>query len=201
MDPYETLGVPASATPADVEAAYRSALRAWHPDLHQGRGPEAVAEAEARTRALNEAIARVRAGWRPVDGSAAPGGRDGPIWYDEWGRAHRPVDDGWFTADTRVERDPVPCPFCDQPFASLRDYQIHLTDQHRLRNVGIRRRTDLGPLTRTLGLLRYVPLWLICAVALALAWVLPPVVLPLLLGAVALTLWVQVSPRFKVWRR
>ena len=51
-DPYEVLGVPRSATDAEIHRAYVRLARRWHPDLNEGS-----AEAEDRMRAVNEAWA------------------------------------------------------------------------------------------------------------------------------------------------
>lgn len=51
-DPYETLGVPKTATADDIRKAYRRAAKASHPDLHPGD-----AAAEARFKAVNAANA------------------------------------------------------------------------------------------------------------------------------------------------
>src|SRR4029079_4937961 len=81
MNPYQVLGVAPTANMGEIEAAYRQQVRAHHPDLHQGESAALLAEAEARTRTLNEAMALVRAGWRPLPGTAAG------FHYDErtWG--------------------------------------------------------------------------------------------------------------------
>ena len=52
MNPYEVLGVPSSASDAELHRAYVRLARRWHPDLNDGS-----AEAEDRMRALNEAWA------------------------------------------------------------------------------------------------------------------------------------------------
>ena len=80
MNPYQVLGVAPTASMDEIEAAYRQQLRAHHPDLHQGESPEALAEAEATTRSLNEAMALVRAGWRPLPGTAAGFHYDDRTW-------------------------------------------------------------------------------------------------------------------------
>lgn len=35
-DPYEVLGVPETASEADIKRAYRKLVMQWHPDRHQG---------------------------------------------------------------------------------------------------------------------------------------------------------------------
>ena len=65
-DPYAVLGVDPSASDADIRKAWRTAVKAAHPDVMIARGvpPEAVKLAEERLRALNtawEQIAKARA--------------------------------------------------------------------------------------------------------------------------------------------
>ena len=50
VDPYETLGVPKTATAADIKKAYRKLARSSHPDLHLDD-----AGAEARFKAISAA--------------------------------------------------------------------------------------------------------------------------------------------------
>ena len=59
-DPYDILGVPREARLAEIEARYRLLLRTFHPDLHQGEGEDAVAEAQARTQQLTWAMGVIR---------------------------------------------------------------------------------------------------------------------------------------------
>jgi len=44
-DPYVVLGVPRSASPAEIRAAYQALVRKYHPDLHQGNPLEDLAGA------------------------------------------------------------------------------------------------------------------------------------------------------------
>ncbi|MEZ5141450.1 MAG: DnaJ domain-containing protein [Acidimicrobiales bacterium] len=98
MNPYEVLGVTPAAPIEEIEATYRLRLREWHPDLHQAEGPDAVAAAEARTRQLNAAMARIRqefkeggpGAWRAYDAPHAPGASAGAS--DAHGR-------GWWDTD------------------------------------------------------------------------------------------------------
>lgn len=55
MDPYQALGVPSSASAAELTAAYRTMAQIFHPDRY-AESPEAVRrEAERRMKELNEA--------------------------------------------------------------------------------------------------------------------------------------------------
>lgn len=44
IDPYNVLGVPASATPAEITHAYRRQLRTCHPDLRSGKSDSGADE-------------------------------------------------------------------------------------------------------------------------------------------------------------
>ena len=113
-DPYAVLGIPATATLAQAEAAFRERLREVHPDRHPDADDE-VAEADAAaTRALNDAIREVRYRLREVrtiercgtcgtpavvSGTACPvcgaDPDDRPWWHDEPGQgvgALPPID-------------------------------------------------------------------------------------------------------------
>lgn len=187
MNPFEILGVAPTAGPDEIEAAYRAQLRAWHPDLHQVDGPEAVALAEDRTRQLNEAITWVRAGWRPSAGAA-------------WGRPGGPSDEGAGGPRPPHEgaRRPVPCTYCGTPFTRLADYEAHLAAAHQIRNLfEPRPRAGSGRFLRAVGSLRFLPLWLAALITLLLVWFLPLVLAPLPLSFLALVLWTQTSPLFR----
>ena len=55
MNPYQALGVPATATPAEITAAYRTMAQLFHPDRY-AEAPENVRrEAERRMKELNDA--------------------------------------------------------------------------------------------------------------------------------------------------
>jgi len=90
VDPYELLGVPPSASIDEAEAAYHRLLRVHHPDLHHGGSDEQKAAAEARTRALNAAIGRIRAG----DGHASGATEHGASGH---GDAASGATGGWWT--------------------------------------------------------------------------------------------------------
>ncbi|MDQ6748434.1 MAG: J domain-containing protein [Candidatus Dormibacteraeota bacterium] len=55
-DPYQMLGIPASASDAELRAAYRRAVQRHHPDHNGG-----TAESARRFEAIQDAYARVRA--------------------------------------------------------------------------------------------------------------------------------------------
>ena len=65
-DPYEVLGLAPHATWAEVRAARRRLAKAWHPDLHQGRG----VDAERRMAVVNRAFEQLRAA--RTQGAPAP---------------------------------------------------------------------------------------------------------------------------------
>ena len=92
MDPYELLGVASTASVDEAEAAYHRQLRRYHPDLHHGGTAEERADAESRTRALNEAIEQIRSGYASV----TVGGAAGEQWAAHEGHAgpHTSRDDG-----------------------------------------------------------------------------------------------------------
>lgn len=60
-DPYVILGLDPGAPPAAVRAAYRSLVKAYHPDRHMADGtpPEFIRVAEHRMAAINGAYARI----------------------------------------------------------------------------------------------------------------------------------------------
>jgi DnaJ domain len=80
-DPYQTLGVAASATDAELRAAYRRLVQLHHPD-HNGGSPESARRFEAVQEAYAEARRLRSAGGpgagRTGAGSAARGPRPGP---------------------------------------------------------------------------------------------------------------------------
>jgi hypothetical protein len=74
-DPYRVLGVPPTATDAEVKAAWLTKVTASHPDRVQAEGPVAVQRAEDETKRLNAALAEIRLrrrrGERPTSPVAA----------------------------------------------------------------------------------------------------------------------------------
>jgi DnaJ-domain-containing protein 1 len=52
---YEILGVPPSASPREINVAYREHVKTCHPDLVAGLDPEFRELAEAKAKALNAA--------------------------------------------------------------------------------------------------------------------------------------------------
>lgn len=75
LDPYRVLGVPPTATDAEVKAAWLTKVTASHPDRVQAEGPIAVQRAEEETKRLNAALAEIRLrrrrGERPTSPVAA----------------------------------------------------------------------------------------------------------------------------------
>lgn len=63
---YEILGLSASASAAEIKAAYRKRVKECHPDLFAGMDPQARALAERWTKALNAAYAALK----PRNGTA-----------------------------------------------------------------------------------------------------------------------------------
>ncbi len=99
-DPYDTLGVPPTATPDEIARAYRQRLREHHPDLRQGVGHTSDAELQqvlAAYAALRGRPRRTRPGAVPVPvrvrrapqpaarPETTPPLRAGPV---HWHRAH-----------------------------------------------------------------------------------------------------------------
>jgi hypothetical protein len=130
MNPYEVLGVAPAATRAEIEAAYREMLRAHHPDMHQGESPEQLESAEATTRNLNEAMALVRAGWRPLPGTTAAYQDNGGRWDESFTSG---PDHDWFGNPLGPKgAESVDCPLCGLVFAEPIVYRSHLEHDHRI---------------------------------------------------------------------
>jgi len=66
LEPHEILGVTASATLAEIKAAYRQRIKECHPDRFAHLGAEAREQAEEWTKRLNAAYAALRAGKGPA---------------------------------------------------------------------------------------------------------------------------------------
>jgi hypothetical protein len=134
MSPHEILGIPPTASLDEAEAAYRALLRECHPDLHAHAGPEAVAWAERRTRALNAAIEAIR----------AQGGVFMPPYEDAFAYAHGfasgPATD-WFDNPFRA-RASIPCVFCGLTVDDSRSYRVHLLLDHAFVERARRRRVQ-----------------------------------------------------------
>jgi hypothetical protein len=175
-DPYELLGLSPQASLDDAEEAYHHRLLRCHPDLHASEGREAVARAEAQTRELNNAIDRIRHGWRPSPASnSGPAPRSGSGFGA--GPSTRRASGSRFAGRTREEpwpagadkgRDhrPVPCPFCGQPVASLSDFEDHLAQAHPAQDRG--RRKAARRHARAERWWWPVPLWLFATIDAAL---------------------------------
>ncbi len=142
MNPYKVLGVDPSATIDQIEISYRQLLRAHHPDVHHAGSPADLAAAEQRTRELNEAMALIRAGWRPRPEGPTTWPRwrtDEAVWRaraERWEAAFRGgADTDWFGHpyhDGRVPRQ-VHCPLCRRDFDDAARFHRHLTSDHHLR--------------------------------------------------------------------
>jgi DnaJ-class molecular chaperone len=61
MDPWQTLGIDATATYEEASSAYRVRLQLRHPDRHQGASQAVLDEAARETRELNDAWELVKA--------------------------------------------------------------------------------------------------------------------------------------------
>jgi len=99
-DPYAVLGVVPSATPAQISHAFRTKLRALHPDSGHARS-RPTDDADAQLQQLLCAYAALRhAGRRGADAdppTARPAGADaqGPVTIRITDRRTRPRKDLW----------------------------------------------------------------------------------------------------------
>lgn len=59
-DPFKTLGIPATSTPAEVTTAFRTLAKKYHPDKYQEKPERVRRAAEARMAELNEAYKLAR---------------------------------------------------------------------------------------------------------------------------------------------
>ncbi len=162
MNPYKVLGLDPQASPAQIEATYRHLLRAHHPDLHHDGSPAELAQAEARTQEINQAMALIRAGWRPrPEANGGVGFTDRPRPRDTWApprgeptAGYRPPpsragawSDGFHVDETTDffgnptrERShqqsglTVGCPLCGVAFDDAMVLRLHLVHQHGLRD-------------------------------------------------------------------
>jgi curved DNA-binding protein CbpA len=188
-DAHATLGLAPGASLDEAEEAYYRLLRLEHPDLHQGAGPERVAQAEQRTRELNAAISALRdraaataaagvAGGAAAGGSARGTSTRGASRPDAGSRTDPgsgdagsdPGFDGRFHAGfdatsgpTRVYAAPRPtvdCPWCGEPFSRQIDLKAHVLVDHDLRLDRRERRRFLGGrVHRALHAAGHLPLW------------------------------------------
>lgn len=53
MNHYEVLGMPTTASAAELRRAYLDLARRFHPDFHANDGPRSFADAEDRMREIN----------------------------------------------------------------------------------------------------------------------------------------------------
>jgi len=67
MDPWQTLGIDATATYEQASSAYRVRLQLRHPDRHQGASQAVLDEAARETRELNDAWELVKVQIRARD--------------------------------------------------------------------------------------------------------------------------------------
>jgi hypothetical protein len=227
MNPYRELGVHPTASIEEIEARYRLLMREHHPDFHQGEGAEALAESERRARNLNLAMDRIRQdrdseGSTPSwawddpatddayddagaeDRRRGPWAGDNPFWRppgDE--RGTRVNNDtrarDWFGNAIPTD-EPVPCPFCRRPFDRLAEYEEHLQDAHHFRGVaqrGANRTPKASGLLAMIGVVRFIPAWIVLLVAIAFWAMLGFFAFVGVLSFLALVLWTQTSPRFR----
>ena len=92
----------------------------------------------------------------------------------------------------------MPCPFCRKPFTRLAEYEVHLSDAHRFRNVAADRAPPrTSGLMRSIGRLRFIPSWLVLLAAFGFWAMLGWYWFVGVLAFLALVLWTQTSKRFR----
>lgn len=89
MDHYDVLGVPRSASPADIKEAFRERAKLLHPDLNPGAGEDAFKALNESYSVLSDASLR-----RAYDASRGyyPAGGGGGGGFSGGGSPHKPVD-------------------------------------------------------------------------------------------------------------
>jgi DnaJ-domain-containing protein 1 len=96
LSAYEILGLPASASVAEIKLAYRKRIKECHPDLFAGMDQQAKALAERWTKALNAAYATLNPRHRDASPNSSPqrragSGRDTKIEGRKTRKSHLPV--------------------------------------------------------------------------------------------------------------
>ena len=145
-DPYQTLGLPSSASPADAEVAFRRLLKECHPDRYVGAPSAVVADAERRTREVTAAISAIRSGWRPP----APRTSWDPGAYE---RATADPGTDWFGNPLHEPQGTFACPLCGTDAADLFALEVHFAERH----AGISARPSRRPGNRFAHWLRFLP--------------------------------------------
>lgn len=153
MRPHDVLGIQPTASIEEAEAAYRRLLHAHHPDRFVDGSSEQLAAAEARTRDLNEAIARLRA----ARSRASEG-----VWAGHSGT-------GWGEAPDHEELGHA-CGLCGQWFETRVALQEHVTYDHRVRGGG-RGRPAAKPLQVLDWLVQPTVIWAVAGGLLLVLWV------------------------------
>ena len=187
-DPYQLLGVSYTASLDEIETTYRQQIREHHPDLHQSAGAEAVADAEQRTRTLNEAMAQIRL--------EAQGAASIPPGAWRAGLGMHPTAAG-------AGPQPAICPYCQESFALMKDFSTHLDAVHALRSRQFGgSRAATGPAADAMNRVakvRFIPAWLVAATfffAFFTAFRQPIIWMPIML-LLLVVVWTQGSSSFK----